>query len=136
MKYFLPRDISRKHYVKSHQIRKLKMALIACGLSVLLAVIFTVWVAAASMNYISRKVQEVIHAPVAQAHIGSLQANLQAELNSLPVRQNTQCWERAQNLLTANFWLEKSILENWLYLKEACLDKKTVICKTHNCIET
>ncbi len=52
--------------------------------------------------------------------------NIRAEVTKTPAMAKAGCWQKIQDLITIQIWLEKPVAENINNLKTACLEKKPV----------
>jgi hypothetical protein len=50
--------------------------------------------------------------------------NLKTEVTKLPAMAKVGCWQKVQDLMSVQIWLQKPAVENINSLREACLEKK------------
>jgi hypothetical protein len=84
-----------------------------------------------AVNFVTTNTQKIVQTSVTQDDF----QKLKNEVQSVTQFQPLSCWGKAQTLLSAVPWLERSALDNLVNLKVACFGGGSNICEGVNCQE-
>lgn len=101
--------------------RKLKIFAVVGIVGILLISAITVWIGFKAVNYVATKTKEAGQVPIVQGYA----QNINSELKTLSKNQVVSCWDKAQDLITIQAWIERSAIDNLMDLKVACLDNNS-----------
>lgn len=112
-----------------HLLKKIKIFAIIGVFGLMIAGTLVVWAGFSAFNYAASISKEVIHSPITTNYLQVLKN----ELHAFPKISALNCWNKAQNLVSIQPWLENSAINNLLSLRGACFDLESKNCKEGNC---
>ena len=118
MKRELVIELIRKIKAKPNLKRKLKIFVLIGLVGFIFTCALTIWAGLTAFNYVALKANELAHSPIALTQV----ENLKTELKALPKLQSINCWASAQSLMNIQPWLERTVIDNLITLKVACLN--------------
>ncbi len=110
--------------------RKLKVFALVGIVGIILAGGLAIWVGISAVNYVFNTANQVVSSPTAQQQLNTVKDQLQ-QVEFQPL----SCWNKTQNLLTAQPWLESSAIDNLRNLKTACFYSTPTTCEGSKCLD-
>ena len=129
MKRELLYEILRRLKKDRRLARKVKLLAVVGLVSFFALGGLAVWAGLSALSSLTTIASQAIQSPLVHENLNQVKS----ELIALPRVQPLSCWSKAQSLMAAQPWLEKSALRNLDDLRIACFDRRTDQCDGAEC---
>jgi hypothetical protein len=109
--------------------RKIKIAVVVLFFGFILLGGLTIWTGIKMVNYLGLKTTEIVK-PLETMNAENI---LPASLNSVTKIQLLSCWDSGKSLLAIRPWIDRSVFDNLVFLKEQCFKNTENNCQGEEC---